>query len=101
MTVLIRHFHISHNAPYLSPKMLHNLCSFLLGITGVPRKIENNAYAKFGGGWGVGGGGVGTYKVHYGKRGSSVYWFTRFCSGWVNVCHKSMQCTNSQRIQLA
>ena len=26
--------------------------SFLLGITAVPREIENNAYAKFGG-WGA------------------------------------------------
>ena len=32
------------------PKILHNLCfSTLLGITAVPREIENNAYAKF---WG-------------------------------------------------
>ena len=46
----IRHLHISHNAPYLPPKILHNLCfSFLVGITVVPREIENNAYAKF---WG-------------------------------------------------
>ena len=34
---IIRHFHISHNAPYLS---------FLLGITALPREIEKNAYAK-------------------------------------------------------
>ena len=33
------------------PQILHNLCfTFLLGITAVPREIENNAYAKF---WGV------------------------------------------------
>ena len=39
----IRHLHIFHNAPYLPPKILHNLCfSFLLGITTVPREIENN-----------------------------------------------------------
>ena len=45
-----RHFHISYKAPYLPPKILHSLCfSFLLGITAVPREIENNAYAKF---WG-------------------------------------------------
>ena len=60
---LIRHFHISQNAPYLSPKILHNLCfSFLLGITAVPREIENNPYAKF---WVAN-------KVHYGKCGSGV-----------------------------
>ena len=32
------------------PKILHNLCSsFLLGITVVPREIEDNAYALGGG----------------------------------------------------
>ena len=55
----IRHLHISHNAPYLLPSpppILHNLCfSFPLGITGVRREIENNAYAKF----------RGVNKVHY------------------------------------
>ena len=65
----IHHFHISHNAPYLPPKISHNLCfSFLLGITAVQREIENNAYAKFGGGGGGGGG--GTNKEHYGKCGN-------------------------------
>ena len=35
----------------ICPQILHNLCfSFLLGITAVPREIENNAYAKF---WGA------------------------------------------------
>ena len=35
----IRHLHISHNAPYLPPKILHNLCfSCLLGITAVQEK---------------------------------------------------------------
>ena len=61
--VKIRHFHISHNAPYLPAKILHNLWfSFLLGFTAVPREIENNAYAKF---WRAN-------KVHYGKCGSGV-----------------------------
>ena len=37
----IRHLHISHNAPYLPPRILHNLCfSFLLGITAAQREIE-------------------------------------------------------------
>ena len=54
----IRHLHISHNAPYLPPKILHNLrVSFLLGITAVPREIENNAYVTF---WGAN-------EVHYGR----------------------------------
>jgi len=54
----IRHFHISHDAPYLPPQILHNFCfSFPLGITAVPREIENNDNTKFG----------GANKVHYGK----------------------------------
>ena len=67
----LRHFHISHNVPYLpSPsQILHNLCfSFLLGNTAVPRGIEDNACAKFGC---VGAG--GSNKVHYGKCESGVY----------------------------
>ena len=60
----IRLLHISTNAPYLPPKILHNLCcSFLLGITAVPREIENNAYAKFG----------GAYKVRSGRCASGEY----------------------------
>ena len=44
----IRQLYISMNAPYLTPQILRNLCfSFLPGITAVPRKTENNAYAKF------------------------------------------------------
>ena len=80
--------HISHNAPYLPPQILHNLCvSFLLGITAVLREIENTAYAKKGV-W-------GTYKVHCQWRcasgvmligtpsgslcrGESVYWENQF-----------------------
>ena len=65
------HLHIiSHNAPYLLPQILHNLCfSFLLGITAVPREIGKEAYAKF---WGGGGGGGGKLKVHYGSGASGV-----------------------------
>ena len=45
---------MSHNAP--PPKILRNTSfSFLLGITAVPREIENNAYAIFFGGGGGGG----------------------------------------------
>ena len=59
----VRHFHISHNAPYLPSKILHNLCfSFLLGLTAVPREIEYTAHAKF----------LGANKVHYGKCGSGL-----------------------------
>ena len=53
----IRHFHISHHAPHLPPQFLHNLCfSFLFCIIAIPRELKNNAYAKFSGGGGVGGG---------------------------------------------
>ena len=42
------------NATYECCIASHNLCfSFLLGITAVPREIENNAYAKCGGKNGV------------------------------------------------
>ena len=39
-----------------APQILYNLFfSLLLGITAIPREIENNAYAKFEGGGGGGG----------------------------------------------
>ena len=40
-----------------------------MGITAVPREIENNAYTIFFFG---GGGGVGAIKVHYGISASGV-----------------------------
>ena len=47
-SLCIRNLHISHYAPYLPPQILCSLCfSFVLGITAVPRGIENNAHAKF------------------------------------------------------
>ena len=53
----IRHLQISHNTPCLPPQFLHNLCfSFLLGITAVPREIQNNVMQIF---FWVGGGGGG------------------------------------------
>ena len=43
-------------APCLAPKILHNSCfQFLVGITVVPKEIQDNDYAKF---WEVN-------KVHY------------------------------------
>ena len=64
----IRHFHISHNAPYLPPPPQKKNCvtfffSFLLGITFVPRAIKNKVYAKC----------LGDNKVHCGKGGSGVF----------------------------
>ena len=48
------------------PQMLHNLCfSFLVGITAVPREIENNPYAKF----------YGVNKVHFGRCASGEILF--------------------------
>ena len=47
----IHYFLIDHNAPCLPTKILHNYCfQFLLGITVVPREIQDNGYVKF---WGV------------------------------------------------
>ena len=64
---MIRHLNISHNSPYLPPKILHNLgISFLQGITAVPREIKNNAYAKC---WRAN-------KVHYGRWACGVYTHT-------------------------
>ena len=54
---IIHYFHIDHNALCLPTKILHNYCfQFLLGITVIPREIQDNGYAKF---WCVN-------KVHYG-----------------------------------
>ena len=50
-------------APYLPPKILHNLrFSFLLGITAAPKEIKTSAYAKC---W-------NTFKVHYGRCARGV-----------------------------
>ena len=57
----IRHFHNVHNALSLLPKVMRSHCfQFLLGLTIVPREIENNAYVQF----------LGVNKVHYGQCGS-------------------------------
>ena len=48
----------------IPPSNLHNLCfSFVLGITAVQRKVENNAYANF---WGAN-------RVHYERCASGVF----------------------------
>ena len=62
--LVIRHLHISHNAPN-PPRpnsALPSCFSFLLSTAAVPREIENNAYARF---WGAN-------KEHYGKGGTGV-----------------------------
>ena len=57
------------------PRLPHspNVLLLLLGITVVPREIEDNAYAIFffggGGGGGRGSGGEGVNEVHYGQNG--------------------------------
>ena len=51
ITVNLCHFHLDQNVSYLPLKILHNHCfQFFLGITVVPREMEDNGYAKF---WGV------------------------------------------------
>ena len=46
-----RHFHISYNAPYLPPKILHNLCfSFLLGYYSRPKRNWKQCLCKILGG---------------------------------------------------
>ena len=50
----ILYLHKSHNTPLLPSKILHNHCLCLLRHEDVPREIETNAYANFGG-WGGGG----------------------------------------------
>ena len=60
---IVRHYHIDHNAPCPPPppppkkkkkkkkKKLYNYCfQFLLGITVIPREIEDNGCAKILGG---------------------------------------------------
>ena len=43
LIIYIRHLYISCNTPCSPPKTLHNICfSFPLGITAVPREVENN-----------------------------------------------------------
>ena len=56
---LKRHLHISHNNLVICPLKfcITFVFSIPLGITAIPREIENNAYAKF---WGAS-------KVHMGR----------------------------------
>ena len=63
----IHHFHTDHNAPSIPPKILHDHSGYymtILGITVVPREIQDNGYDFFflGGGGGV----RGINKVHDG-----------------------------------
>ena len=63
----IHYFHIDHNAPFLPPKILYIRCfQFPLGITVVPREIQDDRYAKL---WGVN-------KVHYGLCANGEFTFT-------------------------
>ena len=97
----IRHFHISHNAPYPPPpppqkkKNWINFCfSFLLGITTVPKETENNTYANCFFGRGAGGEQIrcilGNVEVLKARRpwgrGWRVCWFSvekRQNGGWI------------------
>ena len=82
---LILHFHISHSTPYSPPKILHNLCfSFLLGITVVPREIENNAYAKF---WGAN-------KVHFGGCATTTIYICTHSRSKTNYNNENIKSKN-------
>ena len=71
MFLHIRHLHISHNIPYLPPKILRkHRFQFLLGRLKYPGEMKSKSYAKFGGG-----GGGGANKVHYGRCASGVFIF--------------------------
>ena len=55
MFLHIRHLHISHNIPYLPPKILRkHRFQFLLGRLKYPGEMKSKSYAKFGGGGGGG-----------------------------------------------
>ena len=59
----IRYLHISHNAPYLPPKILQKHCfQFPLRRLLYPGEMKNKGYAIF----------YGANKVHYRKCGSGV-----------------------------
>ena len=61
---LKRHLHISHDAPPLPPKILHNLCLlFFLGLQPSQEKLKTMLMKNLG---------EGENKVHYGKCASGV-----------------------------
>ena len=65
VTLVTYYLPFSYNALCLPLKILHNYCfQFLLGITVIPRKIQDNVYAKE---WGGGAGGW------WGKQGALLY----------------------------
>ena len=78
VSLTLRHLHISHNAPYLPPPP-PKFC-ILLGITAVPREIENNAYAIF-----LGGGLWGQIRCIMGHV-QVAYTAWRFCTMWKTCC---------------
>ena len=66
------------------PEVCIHCFQFLLGITVVPREIENNGYAKF---WGIN-------KVHYGLREYGEWYVSRaflyFACVLLSGCLKSV-----------
>ena len=63
----IRPLHISHNAPYLPPKILHNLVfNFSWALHPFQEKLKTMLMQKNWEGGGEGGG-EGRYEVHYGR----------------------------------
>ena len=45
--VILYHLHLSHNTPYLPPKLCITFVNFFLGIMAIPREIKEKAYAFF------------------------------------------------------
>ena len=76
-TNLIRHSHISLNAPYLPPKILPTFVfhfSWVLQLS--QEKLKTMLVQTFG---------VGANEVHYGRRASGL---CKFLSGMVFISHK-------------
>ena len=80
---IIRHFHISHNAPYLPPPpkdFAQALLLISLGTAVIPRRNEEQRFCKI---LGV------VNKVHYGKCGSGVlFWNTSMAT--VTSCENAL-----------
>ena len=65
----IRFLHISHNAPCLPPKIVHNLALFSisLGTSTIPRRNEKQRLYNI----------LGANKVHYGRCARGVHFILR------------------------
>ena len=70
-SIVIRHLHISHSAPYLPPQnVAEALFSISLGMAVIPRGNEIQRLCNI---FFFGGGGGEANKVHYGRCESRVF----------------------------